>query len=168
MADSEVAVLTKVLEAMSELDEAGSRRVVSWLIDKYGLPRDAGAAGRHFSAKAATAPSAAVAADDFAAFYADAAPTTDKDRALVAGYWTQVVKGESDLDSFALNRELTNLGHRVGNITKALSHLMNDNPQLVIQTRKSGGSKQARKKYRLSRAGIKAVEDLIGRGKAPE
>jgi DNA-binding PadR family transcriptional regulator len=34
-------------------------------------------------------------------------------------------------------------------------------PALVIQTRKGGSSKQARKRYRLTGEGIRAVEKMI-------
>jgi hypothetical protein len=102
---------------------------------------------------------------DFATLFADASPTTDRDRALVAGYWFQVIRGEADLDGQTLNRELKNLGHGVGNITKAMTNLMNQDPQLVIQTRKSGGSAQARKKYRLTRAGITQVEGILAKAR---
>ena len=168
MADSEVSVLTRVLDAISELDDAGARRIVGWLIDKYGLPRDI--AGQRPAPGPVTSngiqASGIPVSGDFASFYADAAPASDKERALVAGYWLQVIQREGDLDGLAINRELNNLGHRVGNITKALSHLMNQDPQLVIQTRKSGGSQQARKKYRLTRAGIDVVESMVNRTQA--
>jgi DNA-binding PadR family transcriptional regulator len=52
----------------------------------------------------------------------------------------------------------------VSNITTALSSLIERKPQLVIQTRKSGNSKQARKRYRLTDAGIRAVERMISGG----
>ncbi len=82
---------------------------------------------------------------------------------MLAGYWFQVMKGTADLDGFALNRELRNLGHPVSNITKALSYLINQRPQLVIQVRKSGSTQQARKKYRLTKSGIAEAESLIAR-----
>lgn len=83
---------------------------------------------------------------------------------LVVGYWFQVLQGEQDLDGFQINKELKHLGHGVSNITTALSSLIDRKPQLVIQTRKSGNSKQARKRYRLTDAGIKAVERMLAGG----
>jgi hypothetical protein len=96
--------------------------------------------------------------------YAAVSPASDPARALVVGYWFQVKQGEQDLDGFRINKELKHLGHGVSNITTALSSLIERKPQLVIQTRKSGNSKQARKRYRLTDAGIRAVERMISGG----
>jgi hypothetical protein len=96
--------------------------------------------------------------------YSKVSPASDATRALVVGYWFQVMQGEQDLDGFMINKELKHLGHGVTNITTAVTSLIERKPQLVIQTRKSGNSKQARKLYRLTDAGIKAVERLIAGG----
>jgi hypothetical protein len=173
MSNSEIAVLTQVLDAMATVDEPAARRIIGWLLDKYGMsPADvtshARAIGRYESVSPTTAApgtSPAAAAADFATLFADASPATDRDSALVAGYWFQVIRGEADLDGQTLNRELKNLGHGVGNITKAMTNLMRQDPQLVIQTRKSGGSAQARKKYRLTRAGITQVEGMLAKAR---
>lgn len=168
MSNSEIAVLTQVLDAMATVDEPAARRIIGWLLDKYGmsspdLTPHVRPAGRFDSLSPTTVAAAIspVPAADFATLFAEASPTTDRDSALVAGYWFQVVRGDADLDGQTLNRELKNLGHGVGNITKAMTNLMRQDPQLVIQTRKSGGSAQARKKYRLTRAGITQVEAML-------
>jgi len=96
--------------------------------------------------------------------YAAVSPASDSSRALVVGYWFQAMQGEQDLDGFQINKELKHLGHGISNITTALSSLIERKPQLVIQTRKSGNSKQARKRYRLTDAGIKAVERMLSGG----
>ena len=96
--------------------------------------------------------------------YSTVSPASDSSRALVVGYWFQVMQGEQDLDGFQINKELKHLGHGVSNITTALSSLIDRKPQLVIQTRKSGNSKKARKRYRLTDAGIKAVERMFAGG----
>ncbi len=38
---------------------------------------------------------------------------------------------------------------------------MDAKPQLVIQTRKSGKAKQARKKYRVTAEGVARIKELI-------
>src|SRR5688572_11371365 len=55
--------------------------------------------------------------------YGAAEPTTDSDRALVAGYWYQFVEGQEDFGSQTINSDLKHLGHGVSNITKALERL---------------------------------------------
>ena len=98
----------------------------------------------------------------FAEFYAVVKPSTNADKALVAGFWLQVY--QEDLGGFRsreANKELANLGYSISNITDALSTLINTNPQLVLQVKKSGRSKQARKTYKLTEAGINRVKEMI-------
>ena len=67
-----------------------------------------------------------------------------------------------ELDSQSLNSELKNLGYPIGNITRAVSGLASTMPRYVMQTKKSGTTKQARKKFRLTVEGIRRVEQMIG------
>jgi len=89
---------------------------------------------------------------------------SDAERALVVAYWMQKVQGESDFDGFTINKELRHLGYAASNITSALTQLIVRKPQLAIQTHKSGSSKQARKRYRLTNEGLRAVERLLEGG----
>ena len=98
---------------------------------------------------------------EFAEIYAAADPHTAADKALVAGYWLQVCQGAENFSGQSVNYELNHLGHKIGNITNALSTLNDAKPQLVLQLRKSGKSQQARKTYKLSAEGIKRVRDMI-------
>ena len=79
----------------------------------------------------------------------------------MAGLWMQKRSGMETFDSAAVNRELKHLGHGVGNITAAFNDLMAQKPALAMQTAKSGKSKQARKKYKITRAGEKAVAEML-------
>lgn len=99
---------------------------------------------------------------DLAEVYAAASPSTDADRALVAGYWFQFLQGEADFGGQAVNSALKNLGHGVSNITSAFETLKAQKPALVMQLKKAGTTKQARKTCKLTAAGKNAVELLIG------
>ncbi len=70
-------------------------------------------------------------------------------------------QGADSFDSQSANTALKNLGHAIANITMALGALIKQKPALVLQTKKSGKSRQARKTFKLTVAGIKAVEDMI-------
>jgi hypothetical protein len=91
-------------------------------------------------------------------------PQTEADRVLAVSYWLQVVEGAADFESFPVNKNLKNLGHAVSNITRALDTLMDQTPRLVLQTSKTGSSKQARKKYKVTREGIKRIQSMIAQG----
>ena len=96
--------------------------------------------------------------ESLADFFARADAQIESDKALVVGYWLQIKEARGDFDSQSVNTELKNLGHGIGNITVAFNHLIAQRPQQVIQTKKSGNSRQARKLYRLTTAGINRVE----------
>lgn len=104
----------------------------------------------------------AVTYSTFAELYAAANPTTNGDKALIAGYWLQVCQGSENFTAQSANKELTHLGHKVANITAALDTLKSTKPALILQLRKSGSSQQARKTYKVSAAGVKRVEEMIG------
>jgi hypothetical protein len=80
---------------------------------------------------------------------------------MVVTYWFQVVQGQTDVDSQKVNTELKQLGHGMKNITSAFSELIRERPQLVLQVRKAGSTRQARKRYRLTAEGIKKVKALM-------
>ena len=73
---------------------------------------------------------------------------------------------QADFDSFRLNKELQHLGHQLPNVTYALTELGKRKPALAMQVRKSGKSAQARKRYRLTDAGIKSVEEMMNGARA--
>ena len=98
----------------------------------------------------------------FAELYAAAEPKTNGEKALVAGYWLQVCKGEESFTGASVNKELNNLGHKLANVTDSIDSAKNRKPMLMLQTRKSGSSRQARKLYQVSQAGVNRIEEMIG------
>ena len=170
--DPELQAMSGISAALAPLDEAAAGRVLRWASDRYGgglgLARsnvnreqdrrqyaqevdggngNAGSEGRRIFV-------------DVADLYDAASPKTEADKALVTAYWFQVVRGQADLGSQEVNTALKNLGHGVENITKAMTQLMNRTPRQVMQVQKSGKSQQARKRYKLTREGILAVERM--------
>jgi len=98
---------------------------------------------------------------NIAEFYAATNPQSESEKVAVIAYWFQVYEAHPDFDSQRINTELKHLGHGVSNVTAAFSALMNWKPQYVIQTRKSGTTQQARKRYMLTNEGKKFVEGLV-------
>lgn len=97
----------------------------------------------------------------FADLYNSAGPKSNPEKALVAGYWLQVRCGAVSFDAGSANRELTNLGYKLSNITDALTKLIRRSPSLVVQVRKQGTSRQARKLYKITHEGVRRVEELV-------
>jgi hypothetical protein len=168
--DPEVAAIGKVNEALLPLDPAVRQRVLHWAAMRFEvtLPKTK-ATGRgdddeeeqeeQDDGQSETETPGAFA--DVASLYDAASPTTEADKALVVGYWFQVVQGNADFTGFEVNKALNNLGHGVKNITVALGSLIDSKPSLVIQTHKSGKSRQARKKYKVTGEGIKRVKQML-------
>jgi hypothetical protein len=170
---SELEAMGKVAQALKDLDPAARQRVFAWANAAFNLGSGSAIAPKKLTFSALPTIVAAEQGqsevprptfDSIADLYSLVQPQGDAERALIAGYWFQVVQGEADFDSQSVNTELKHLGHGISNITQALSGLINRKPQLVIQTRKSGSSQQARKRYKITHAGQQAVERLIRGG----
>jgi hypothetical protein len=65
------------------------------------------------------------------------------------------------VEAQAVNTRLKDLGHGVGNITRAFEALKDEKPALIVQTKKEGSTQQARKKFRVTAEGKKKVEGML-------
>lgn len=160
----EARAIAMIDNELGALDDDTRRRVVAWAVSKYGLPPTV--PGASLALPTQGEPSAE-GQPEFATFVdlLDAAdPKTEADRTLVGAYWVQVVKQQATFTAQRVNDELKNTGHKVSNITRVLDRLQRAKPALVRQVRKSGKSRQARKTYKLTEAGIRHVESLIRKG----
>jgi hypothetical protein len=166
---AEIEAMKIVANALKDLDDNARNRVLTWATGKYDV-KSAGTPGKPALPRAPSANSSAAQSQvDLPTTFTAAKPESGTDKALVVAYWFQVIKGSADVDAHKVNNELKHLGHGVINITRAFDHLMDSKPQLIIQTRKSGKAKQARKKYRVTAEGIARVKRLIaGKKVEPE
>ncbi len=99
-----------------------------------------------------------------AELYNSASPKTGWQMVLVGGYWFQVCAGSEEFTAQTVNDQLKEIGAKVANVTVAFNTLKAAKPGLVLQVRKSGKTKQSRKHYKLTVAGIRAVEEMINQG----
>lgn len=173
---AEVKAMGKLADAVAGLDADATARVLRWAVDRYsvavssaGRVRTGGTGGGtsnggdtvNGSGTGHGSGSGAQQFTDLAELHAATTPETDADRALVAGYWAQFGEGKPDFGSQEINAALKNLGHQIGNITSAFDTLKARKPAPVMQLKKAGSSKQARKTYKLTLAGKSAVEAMI-------
>jgi len=159
MAD-EIEALRQLSGLFDELPPESVARILRWAGDKYKVKLDAGAPPPAAAQAESLAPTPVAA--DLPEFFNSAQPSTSSEKALVAAAWFQAVQGMSDIDSASVNRELKNLGHQSSNITRDFDDLMSRRPKLVVQTRKSGSTKQARKLYRVTHEGLSEVARMRG------
>jgi hypothetical protein len=154
-AATEVRALARVVEAVDGLDASAAQRVLEWAWKRFvgavshEPPASRAPVGEHV---------------DLADLYVGARPVTDADKVLVVAYWHQVNKKKENLDAQTIHGDLKNLGYGVSNVTRACSALIREKPQLMIQVKKAGSTRQARKQYRLTAAGIQRVRDKLGGG----
>lgn len=174
--DREIDAMSAVSKALAPLDDAQRSRVVWWAADRFGVSvskdrpskarvRD-GADGDdeeevEESARDHNAKTGANGWEHFAELYDATDPTTDAQRVLVAAYWFHYVEGTQPFFSIPLNKLLKDLGHGVTDVPRATSALTEQKPALLLQLKKSGKSRQARKTFKVTDAGRKAVEQMI-------
>lgn len=162
--ETEAKAIANVVEALKHLDASAIVRVLDWASRRYA----ASAGGDRLTVRDDTeTPSldGDVRADgrysDLAELYTAADPKTESESVLIAAYWHHVAHKTDALDSQALNRDLKDLGRGVGNVTRACSVLIQQRPALMLQVKKAGSTKQARKQYRLTAAGLQRAREML-------
>lgn len=158
--DPELAAMQEVSEALSDLDSEAAARVIRWAADRHDVTV-AGSSPQGTAAASKSEMGMEGEFEDFADLFFQASPSTDQEKVLAAGYWFQAVEGDDDLTARQINDELKHLGHQISNITRAFNRLIGKNPALAMQVRKTGSSQQARKIYRLTKAGLRRVEEML-------
>lgn len=164
MLDSELDAMQKLFEVLKPLDEAARARVLAWVSDKLQIEAVKAQVQSHVGGPGMTGSGTQRDFGTFADLFNAATPTTNADRAMVAGYWLQVCRGQDQFTGQGANKELQDLGHALVNITDAFRQLQQKKPALAIQVRKSGKSQQSRKLYKLTVAGIEVVSTMIQAG----
>lgn len=155
MPDIELQAMSAMVGLMEPLTPEMRDRILRWAADRYGLPAEAPLTPSREDLPLASA-------EDFPDLFHRANPVTNAQRALVASYWLSQ-RGEGvSFSGQELNGLLKNLGYQIPNITDAVSQCMRERPALIIQTRKSGSSQQARKSYRITDAGQRRVAAMLG------
>lgn len=171
MSDPEIDAMSAVLDALDGLDEKSRNRVLRWATARYTndkpntstnneieleKPNNStdGTTGEQIVEKTPEY-------DSFAEFYSKASPQSDRDRALVAAYWIQVHEKHDNWHSRLLNPILKDLGYPVHNITRALNNCIHRTPQLVLQLKKNGTSRQSNKIYKITQEGQEYVRKML-------
>ena len=170
--DNEFEAIQTVYQALAPLDEEGRIRVLKYIASRLGIDarasdnptmvEDDGLDEEDEGEDSEETGREAPAFSDFAELYAKADPKSNAERALVAGYWLQECLQAGSFTGAAANKELNHLGYKVGNITQSIDQMRSRKPELILQLRKSGRSQQARKLYKVSREGVKRVEEMVG------
>jgi hypothetical protein len=160
----ELEIMSQVAQLLEQLDGPARSRVIGWTIGALDIqvaPRSGTSSASH-KASLLASPVEETAYSNFAELFHAAQPKSEKEKALVAAYWVQNSSGTDRFAAQQLNTELKHIGYGVANITDALNQLISDRPNFVIQLTKSGSSKQARKTYKITDAGMRRVTEMLG------
>lgn len=167
MMGDELGAMTSISRALEGLDSGEQARALRWAVEKFAVdeikvaPKVTNGKEHTLTAEDNTGPVTPVGYDLIVDLMDAAAPKTIVEHVLVASYWYQVIKKQESFGSQEVNNELKNLGHGSTNITDAYTSLMARKPPAVRQMEKSGKTKQARKRYRLTLEGIRSVERML-------
>lgn len=178
--NNEIEAMRVVAKEHGGLKEEARVRVIRWVTEHYGItlgasPRkqavdreDRSTGGSEFED---SYDGSEVRVDDeaptwktFAELYEASNASTHPDGMLVAAYWVQVHDGRESFGSLELNNLLKDLGHGVTGTAKVMNTLIAKKPALILQLKKAGRTQQARKTYKMTEAGKKAVEQMIANG----
>jgi hypothetical protein len=89
-------------------------------------------------------------------------PETMAERALLGAYVLARGRPDRTVTSQAINAELKRNGLPVPNITRAIESNLRARPALMVQKKKMGTTRQARKQYALTQEGVDLVESKLG------
>lgn len=159
--DAEACAHVLISRAMRPLDDAALQRTVKWVVEKYHKAQSGKTTGTTSALEILQPPKPET--GDLPTFFQKCNPSTYGEKILVAAYYHQEVQGLKEWDSRAVNRDLKQLGHKVPRIVEYIERLAEKSPALVIQTKKEGTTKQARKKYRVTDEGMSEVRALLAK-----
>ncbi len=160
--DAEVQALSTISTLLGELPEDSQARIVTWISSRYGAPAPIIGPPKNLDGPNVANPMKEF--PDVASLFVAAKPSTGSEKALIIGYWLQEYLHHEEWEGFAVNSELKHLGHGLKNVTDALRALIEQRPQLAVQLRKSGKTKQARKRYKLTGEGVRKVRQILSSG----
>jgi hypothetical protein len=164
----ESQLLAEVTAAIEQVEEGRRARFIAAVSTYFGISEPLGADRRGSRAVESTPPPKPSLASEFTGFedlYDRCSPSKNADKAAVGGYWFQVIQSHETFTAQEVNAVLKNVGHGLGNITDSFSALQESKPALARQVAKSGKARQARKKYKLTTAGIARVRQLMAGAK---
>ena len=165
--DPEISAMMAINEALKDLSPDSVLRVIRWAADRFKVqaskPLGEPLSPPGGSSEVLSPPTPQF--SDVGDLFDAAGPKTGAENALVVAYWLQRINGRDEWTGFEINSELKHLGHGLDNITDALDSLISRKPALAMQRHKSGTTRQARKKYKLTRQGLVEVENMIAQCK---
>jgi len=158
--DPELQAMASVSSTLAELGVESQARVLRWAADKFGVTVSSKSTANNVNGGDIDQPQNSDFAD-FVDLFDAVNPSGNLEKALTGAYWVQVVQGASSWQSQQVNNILKDTGNGISSIVDAFDSGQNKTPALVRQMAKSGKSRQARKTFKLTSAGIRFIASKI-------
>lgn len=185
--DAEIIAMNQVFESFSRLDNGQRKRIVDWVIarfaltedDKFMPPVNKGAVG---DVQAADGPSTVVKFDAQSAgpvgfpgrkevkdydtvldLFSDAHVKKVSEKILLMTAYLQERLNFTEISSYDINSRLKRIKQGVANVTSSINGILKKDPPLMEVTEKKGGTKQGRRKFRLTQRGLDFVKDMLNK-----
>lgn len=165
------ALLDEINEAISSYDPVLKERARDILLDRAfrgsaapAAPAAEGGTGRKRGRPRRAAAEEGEQTPGLGSLLEQWTPGTMAEKALLGAYYISHVRGEGTVTSQAINSELKRNAMPISNITRAIEANMRPDRPLMVQEKKMGNTKQARKQYSITPEGVELVERrLAGR-----
>lgn len=194
MHDPEILALNRIYEALKNLDNNKVFRIVQWLKDRLDLDEESSgqpmlpaSEESPVEAKALrksnnTSPSGALEVDssnnpekkktlslsDFKTekeLFAAVSPKRPRHKILLLAAYLQECKNTKDITSEELNARLRQLDIKVNNISKLITNLILQDPPEFVLVKKSGLSRQSRRRVQVTEEGLKNATSFLRKAK---
>ena len=161
--DPEIEVMNEICVALKTLDNQARQRVLNWIFKRFSsdLQIQTILESRKTTDKDSRSELEIASFQSVSDIFAKARPGKGVDRVLIVASYLQESKGGKELTAREISMQLNLLGHRVRNITATIGSLMHRKPQLMIQTRKEGKTKQAQKRYKVTAEGLAHAKRML-------
>ena len=161
--EPEIKALNDIYNIINDLDHEARRRVLHWINERFASELTKNMAGQEI--KGQESPYGASfeikSFNSIVDIFSKARPKNDAEKVLIVASYLQENKHGEELTAREINMRLNLLGHGVRNITSTIGTLIKKRPQLMIQTRKEGKTRQAQKRYRVTAEGFAAAAGMI-------
>jgi len=161
--EPEIKALNDIYTILNNMDHEARRRALLWINERFASDLKRNMASQAIKSQQGL-PGAAFEIKSFKSIveiFSKARPKNDAEKVLIVASYLQENKPVEELTAREINMRLNFLGHSVRNITSTIGTLIKKRPQLMIQTRKEGKTRQAQKRYRVTAEGFAAVAGMI-------
>ncbi len=164
----ELSAMQSISEVFTPLSDEARQRIISWTISFFGINFLGEKMGRGISDETIMGASLEEEPKSmpqdfqyFAELFNRADPKTQEEKVLCAAYWVQEIEGKEQWKSSDLQKLLKDQGEVIEEISRVLNRAIKKRPSPILQLRKNGNSKQARKDYKMTQHGIDNVVQML-------